>query len=191
MVAHPARSASRSRVARCMRYTRKGPRPGSPATARSPPSHQERGRFWQLPRAPERTALFRGLSVSHIFRWTLRPHLQPLPISRGEWQGIGSLPSPLGLSVSRSGASTSRSGTGEGSLAQFREPTSSVAPRSSPAVQSNSTPRPGFAGETGGEPLPSVSGRATRTMSRFELRFGCAARGGPHGQRETIADAEL
>ena len=49
-----------------------------------------------------------------------------------------------GERVSRSGASTSRSGTGEGSLAQFREPTSSVVPRSSTAVQSNSTPQPGF-----------------------------------------------
>jgi hypothetical protein len=28
-------------------------------------------------------------------------------------------------------------------------------------------------------------------MSRFELRFGFAARGGPHGQGETIADAKL
>ena len=86
---------------------------------------------------------------------------------------------------------TSRSGTGEGSLARFREPTSSLAPRSSTAGQSKSTPQPGFAGETGGEPLPSAFGRATRTTSRFELRLGCAARGGPHGQRETIADAKL
>jgi len=96
-----------------------------------------------------------------------------------------------GERVSRSGASTSRSGTGEGFLAQFREPTSSVAPRSSIAVQSNSTPQAGIAGETGGEPSPSASGRATRTMSRFELRFGCAARGGPQGQRKTVADAKL
>jgi hypothetical protein len=28
-------------------------------------------------------------------------------------------------------------------------------------------------------------------MSRFELRLGCAARGGPHRQRETVADAKL
>jgi hypothetical protein len=111
------------------------------------------------------------------------------------WLDTGGRPESIALSpgerVSRSGASSSRSGTGEGSLAHFREPTSSVAPRSSPAVQSNSTPQPGFAGEASGEPLPSASGRATRRMSRFELRFGCAARGGPHGQRETIADAEL
>jgi hypothetical protein len=39
--------------------------------------------------------------------------------------------------------------------------------------------------------LPSAPGRATRTRSRFELRLGCAARGGPHGERETIADAKL
>jgi hypothetical protein len=96
-----------------------------------------------------------------------------------------------GERVSRSGAFTSRSGTGEGSLAQFREPTSSVAPRSSTAVRNNSTPQPDFAGEVGGEPLPSASGRARRTMSRFELRFGCAASGGPHGQRETITGAKL
>ena len=44
-----------------------------------------------------------------------------------------------GERVSRSGAFTSRSGTGEGSLAQFRESTSSAT-------------RPGLAGETGGEP---------------------------------------
>ena len=96
-----------------------------------------------------------------------------------------------GERVSRSGAFTGRSGTGEGSLAQFREPTSSVAPRSSTAVRSNSTPQPDFAGEVGGEPLPSASGRATRTMSRFEPRLGCAARSRPHRQRETIADAKL
>ena len=96
-----------------------------------------------------------------------------------------------GERVSRSGAFTSRSGTGEGSLPQFRESTSSPAPRSSIAVQSNRTMQPGFAGETDGEPLASEAGRATRTMSRFELRFGFAARGGPRGQRETIADAKL
>jgi hypothetical protein len=74
----------------------------------------------------------------------------------------------LGERVSRSGAFTSRSGTGEGSLARFREPTSSPA-------------QPGLAGRTGGEPLPSASGPGG-TMSRFELRFGCVASGGPHGE---------
>jgi len=38
--------------------------------------------------------------VSHIPRWTQRSHLCPLPLSRGERDGIGSLPSPKGLSVS-------------------------------------------------------------------------------------------
>ena len=93
--------------------------------------------------------------------------------------------------MSRSGAFTSRSGTGEGSHPQFPKSTSSAAPRSSIAVQSNDTLQPGFAGETDGEPLASAAGRATRTMSRFELRFGCAARGGPQGQGKTIADAKL
>ena len=130
---------------------------------------------------------FSGLARPALSPWAERvPHL---------WLDTGAGTESIALSpgerVSRSGASTSRSGTGEGSLAQFREPTSSVVPRSSTAVQSNSTPQPGFAGETSGEPLPSASGRATRTMSRFELRLGCAARGGPHGQRETIAEAKL
>ena len=140
--------------------------------------------------SPSRAGACPGLSNFYILPsppWAERvPHL---------WLDTGGGTESIALSpgerVSRSGASTSRSGTGEGSLAQFREPTSSVVPRSSTAVQSNSTPQPGFAGETSGEPLPSASGRATRTMSRFELRLGCAARGGPHGQRETRAEAEL
>jgi hypothetical protein len=49
--------------------------------------------------------------------------------------GTESIALSPGERVSRSGASTSRSGTGEGSLAQFREPTSSLAPRSCTAVQ--------------------------------------------------------
>ena len=87
-----------------------------------------------------------------------------------------------GERVSRSGAFTSRSETGEGSLAQFRESTSSAAPRSSIAVQSNSTPQPGFTGETGDEPLASASGRTPRTMSRFELRFGTPQGAGRTGR---------
>ena len=89
-----------------------------------------------------------------------------------------------GERVDRDGAFTSRRGPGEGSLARFRQQTSSVPPRSSTAVQSRAgrlfrsaaLPQPGFAGETGGEPFPSASGRATRTISRFEPRLGCAAR---------------
>ena len=49
-------------------------------------------------------------------------------------------------------------------------------------MQSNSTPHSGFARETAGGPLPSASGRATRTTSRLELRFGCAARCGRTGR---------
>src|SRR5208283_3942767 len=80
---------------------------------------------------------------------------------------------------------------GEKAPDRLTSQSSSAAPRSSIAVQSNSTPQPDFTAEAGGEPLPSASGRATRTMWRFGLRFGCTARGGPQGQRETRGDAKL
>jgi hypothetical protein len=103
------------------------------------------------------------------------PHLQLN--NGGRTESIALSP---GERVSRSGASTSRSGTGEGSLAQFREPTSSVAPRSSPAVQSNSTPQPGFAGETGANlylQRPVAQGGRCRVLS-----FGLVA---PQGAGRT------
>jgi len=69
-----------------------------------------------------------------------------------------------GERVDHDGVFTSRRGAGEGLLAQFRESTSSATPRSSIAVQSNSTPQPGFAGETGDGTCGKAAGQLHLTL---------------------------
>jgi hypothetical protein len=108
-----------------------------------------------------------------------------------------------GERVSRSGAFTSRSGTGEGSLARFASSGELSAAasfrtgsgedeqqgRTSVNRQCSSHREPRFPEETGGESLPRGLGRATSTLPRSGASIGLRRNGGPHG--ETKADAKL
>ena len=97
-----------------------------------------------------------------------------------------------GERVSRSGAFTSRSGTGEGSLARFASSGELSAAasfrtgsgedeqegRMSVNRQCSSHREPRFPEETGGESLPRGSGRATSTLPRSGASVGWADRTG-------------
>ena len=92
-----------------------------------------------------------GLSVSYIFNWT-------------PGREVNQWPSPLGRGWTTTAFSPAVAGRVRGYFAQFRESTSSATPRSSIAVQSNSTPQPGFAGETGDGTCGKAAGQLHLTL---------------------------